>query len=57
MIYDKEEVNYRKAPSRSESCRECIYFIPGDHRDKPGKCEKVIGMIRPDDTSDMFEPR
>ena len=54
-MFDKDDVNYRKARDGDESCRMCVYFIPGDHQDKPGTCELVNGMIRPDDTSDLFE--
>jgi len=44
------EANYRPAESPERSCANCIHF------DGEGGCEVVAGEIRPDGTSDNFEP-
>ena len=51
---DKASVNYRSTVSLAQRCKTCRYsYGPVDAR----RCEKVKGIIKPDDVCDLWEAK
>ena len=46
----KELTNYRYASDPERSCGKCVHYR------EPNQCNLVMGLIRPEDTCDKFEP-
>ena len=56
--YSQDEVGYRPAKSKQESCSRCVNFqAKAQQALGQGICALVSGQISPNGTCDLFTPR